>query len=203
MVSPDLELPRLRELLPASGRMKTRIKIDERQSQLIATDFPKPWKTRHTISLNLSLWGKLTVPQRDLLFLRQVCWLTSVNLLQPDWYRGLVVIGAIGTVMQLLQQDVVGLLAAGGLTAVAGTQVWRQVRGSRAEVTADEAALQVAQRRGYSETEAAQALLQAIEAVPRLEGRSSLTFTELLRCQHLRSLIGVSPVPVPEQAYDG
>lgn len=203
MVSPDLELPRLRELLPASGRMKTRIKLDERQPRLIATDFPRPWKMRHTISLNLSFWGQLTVPQRDMLFLRQVCWLTSVNLLQPDWYRGLVVIGAVGTVMQLLQQDVVGLVAAGGLTALAGTQVWRQVRGSRAEVAADEAALQVAQRRGYSEIEAAQALLQAIEAVPQLEGRSSLTFTELLRCQQLRSLIGVSPVPVPEQAYDG
>ena len=64
---------------------------------------------------------------------------------------------------------------------------------------ADEAAIRVAQRRGYSQTEAAQHLLSAIEAVAQIEGRPSLNFTELIRCQNLRAIAGLSPVGIPEK----
>ncbi|MCF3424469.1 DUF3318 domain-containing protein, partial [Escherichia coli] len=64
-------------------------------------------------------------------------------------------------------------------------------------LNADEAAIRVAQRRGYTETEAAEQLLSAIETVAQLEGRPSLNFTELIRSQNLRALAGLSPVGVP------
>ncbi|MFN6215398.1 MAG: hypothetical protein ACK4YL_13890, partial [Microcystis sp.] len=61
------------------------------------------------------------------------------------------------------------------------------------------AALKVAVRRGYTETEAAKGLLSAIETIAEIEGRSSLNFNELLRCQNLKKLANLSFVGVPDQ----
>ncbi|MGB5974587.1 MAG: hypothetical protein WBG38_14785, partial [Nodosilinea sp.] len=58
--------------------------------------------------------------------------------------------------------------------------------------------VQVAQRRGYDQAEAAAALIRAIETVPALEGRRVLTVNELIRCQNLRSQAGRSEFSVPE-----
>ena len=63
-------------------------------------------------------------------------------------------------------------------------------------------AIKIAQRRGYNETEAAEHLLGAIEAVARLEGRSGLNFTDLIRCQNLRAIAGLSSVGVPQRIKD-
>ena len=79
--------------------------------------------------------------------------------------------------MQLLQGDAVGVVVAGGLTALAGTRIWRSSRSQESELNADEAAIRVAQRRRYTETEAAEQLLSAVESVARLEKRPSLDFT--------------------------
>ncbi len=87
----------------------------------------------------------------------------------------------------------------GSLSAIAATQVWRSTRSSQTELDADEAAIKVATRRGYTETEAAQYLLAGIEAVAELEGRSGLDFTELIRSQNLKAIAGLSPVGVPEK----
>ena len=62
------------------------------------------------------------------------------------------------------------MLAAGGVTALAAWQLWRGVNGPGIEIAADDNAVQVAQRRGYSQIDAAAALMRAIEAVPPLEG---------------------------------
>lgn len=86
----------------------------------------------------------------------------------------------------------------GGFTAFALAQIWRKNRSSQVEITADEKAIQVAQRRGYTQTEAAQALAEAIETVAHIEGRGQLTFTELLRCQTLRAIAAPAPVSAPD-----
>ncbi len=59
-------------------------------------------------------------------------------------------------------------------------------------------AIRVAQRRGYSEVEAARALLQAIERVAEIENRTSLDFLELIRSQNLRAIAKLSPVVIPD-----
>jgi predicted Zn-dependent protease len=103
----------------------------------------------------------------------------------------------LGAVIEGVQGDAVGVLAAGALSAIAGTQIWRNNRSTQMELDADDNALKVAQRRGYEEPEAARYLLGAIEAVAELEGRPSLTFVELLRCQNLKAIAGLSPVGIP------
>ena len=47
--------------------------------------------------------------------------------------------------------------------------------------------------------EAAQNLLQGIENAAKIEGRSILNFTELIRSQHLKSLANLSSIDVPEK----
>ena len=57
---------------------------------------------------------------------------------------------------------------------------------------------EIAQKRGYSETEAAKALLEAIPAMAKLMGRNTPEFTELIRCQNLRAIAGLSKTAIPE-----
>jgi hypothetical protein len=195
VVNTNAEITRLKDLMPASGRMKTRIIIDDRQSTVIAAPFPRPWHRSHPITIHWGLWQELSVSQRDLLFLHYVCWLTSVQLVKPQLYQGVAAVGVLGTVFELFQADAVGILAAGGLTAIAATQVWRTNTGNQAKLEADEMAIRVAQRRGYSERDAARHLLEAIEAVPAIEGRGGMSYPELLRSQKLKSLMGTVKAP--------
>lgn len=198
-MNPDVEIPRLRELMPASGRMVAEIVSQPSQRQVILAPMPRPWQSRYPVNINLQLWARLPEPQRDLAFLRQVCWLTAVRLLKPDLYQGLTVVGVAGALIELVQLDAVGALTAGGLGALAGVQAWRSSRGPRAELRADEAAVQVALRRGYSEADAARHLLASVESIAYVEGRSGLSFVELIRSQNLRTLAGLSAVPVPDE----
>ena len=91
-----------------------------------------------------------------------------------------------------------GIVVATGLSAIAGTQIWRSTRSAQTELDADENAIKVATRRGYTEAEAAQHLLAALDAVAEVEGRSGLNFTELIRSQNLKAIAGLSPVSVPD-----
>lgn len=195
VVNTNAEITRLKDLMPASGRMKTRIMIDDRQSTVIEAPFPRPWQRSHPITINLQLWQELSASQRDLLFLHSVCWLTSVRLLKPELYQGITAVGLVGTVFELFQTDAVGILAAGGLTVIAASQVWRTNTGNQSKLDADEVAIRIAQRRGYSERDAARHLLEAIETVPRIEGRGGMSYLELLRSQKLKSRLGTINTP--------
>ena len=198
VMEPTAEIRRLLDIMPASGRMMTKIVSKPEQSQVIDSSLPLPWNRQRLIYINFDLWRRLSKPQRDLLLLRNVTWLTGVKWFKPDIYQGVVVAGLLGAIVELVQVDAVGVLVAGGLTAIATTQIWRSSRSSQTELNADEGAIRVAIRRGYNETEAAQHLLSAIESVAKIEGRSGLDFTELIRHQNLRAIAGLSPVGVPE-----
>jgi len=198
VVNPNAEISRLRELMPATARMKTKLMLNDRQINVIKAEFPRPWQQAHTVSINLDRWHQLAVAERDLLFLRTVCWVTLANVLKPNWYQALAGAGLAGGVVELLQGDAVGVVAATGVAALAGWQIWRGVSGPQTDIAADDKAVQVALRRGYDQADAATALIRAIEAVPPLEGRRVLTVNELVRCQNLRVLTGRSEFSVPE-----
>ncbi|AFZ11180.1 hypothetical protein Cri9333_0181 [Crinalium epipsammum PCC 9333] len=198
-MNPEPEIRRLLDVMPASGRMLTKIVSRPQQSQVIDTPFPLPWSQERPIFINFDLWRRLSKPQRDLVILSKISWLMKIKWFKPDLYQGIVVAGILGGVVEFVQADAVGVIVATGLGAIAGTQIWRNSRSTQNLLEADAAALTVGQRRGYTETEAAQHLLSGIEAIAKIEGRSSLDFTELIRCQNLRAIAGLSPVGVPEQ----
>ncbi len=198
-MEPTTEIQRLLDLMPASGRMMAKIVSKPQQPKVIDVPFPLPWNRERPIFINFDLWRQLTKPQRDLLLLRSVSWTVAIRWFKPDLYQGLAVSGALGGFVELLQGDAVGVVVAGGLSAIAARQLWRSYRSSQAEIAADEAAIRVALRRGYSEAEAAGHLLAAIEAIAPIERRSSLNFIELIRSQNLRAIAGLSAVGVPDR----
>ena len=197
-MEPTTEIRRLLDLMPASARMMTKIVSKRDQPLVIDTAFPLPWQLERRISINFDLWQRLKQPQRALLLLRTVSWLTSVKWFKPDIYQGVALAGILGASVEMIQADVVGTLVAGGLSAIALTRIWRTYRSSQFELNADAAAISVAQRRGYNQVQAASHLLSAIEAVAKIEKRPHLDFIELIRCQNLRAIAGLSPVAVPE-----
>ncbi|GCL35348.1 hypothetical protein SR1949_04410 [Sphaerospermopsis reniformis] len=198
MIEPNIEIRRLLDVMPASGRMMTKIVSKPEQSQVIDAAFPLPWSQDRPIYINFDLWRRLTKPQRDLLLLHQVSWLTGVKWIQPDIYQGVFLAGLLGGVVEAAQSDVIGVIIAGGLSALAGVRIWRINQSQASQLKADTTAVFIAQRRGYSEAEAAQHLLTAIETVAKIEGRSGLDFNELIRCQNLRAIAGLSPVGIPD-----
>ncbi len=197
-MNPAPEIQRLLELMPASGRMLTKIISKPEQHQVISSPFPLPWAKERPILINFDLWKQIPKPQRDLIMLRTVAWLIGIKWLKLDLYQGIVLAGLLGGLVELVQGDPVGVVVAGGLSAIAGNQIWRSHRRSQSELEADEAAIVIAQRRGYNETEAAAHLLKAIESIAKVEERLSLNFTELIRCQNLRAIANISPVGIPE-----
>ncbi|MCU0543743.1 MAG: DUF3318 domain-containing protein [Oscillatoriaceae cyanobacterium Prado104] len=196
-MNPDPEIRRLLDVMPASGRMNCRIINKPEQSKVIDCEFPLPWNRSRPIYINFDLWKFLSKAQRDLLILRYVSFLCNFKWFKPDIYQGAALAGLIGTAVELLQGDAIGIAIAGGLTGLAMTRIWRDNRSSQVELDADEAAIRVALRRGYSEAEAAKSLLGAIETLAQIEGRG-LDFNELIRCQNLRAISGISAVGVPD-----
>lgn len=197
MINPEPEIRRLLDLMPASGRMYTKIVSKPEQPQVLNLRTSLPWGDR-PIMINFDLWSRLPRPQRDLLLLRAVSWLQESRWLKLDLYQGMVVAGFAGAAIEFFQLDPVGVAVSGGLGAIAGLQIWRNNRGVKVELAADQTAVRVAQRRGYSEMEAAQHLLAAIQAVADLEHRPGLDFNELIRSQNLRAIAGLSAASVPE-----
>lgn len=201
-MEPTTEIRRLLDLMPASGRMMTKIVNKRDQNKVIDFTFPLPWQPQRRILINFDLWSRLDSPQRDLLLLRTVSWLTSIKWFKPDIYQGVVLAGIVGVSVETIQADVVGTLVAGGLSAIALTRIWRSYHSSQFELNADLGAISVAIRRGYNQTEAAKHLYYAIEAVAKIERRSHLDFIELIRCQNLRAIAQLSPIGVPDSIKD-
>ncbi|WP_315789458.1 DUF3318 domain-containing protein [Fischerella sp. JS2] len=198
-MEPTAEIRRLFDIMPASGRIMTKILSKPEQSKVIDVSFPLPWKRERPIYINFDLWRRLPKQQRDLMLLRTVCWLTGVRWFKADIYQGLAVAGMLGALVEFSQTDPVGVVVAGGLTTLAIYRITASNRSQHSELNADEVAINIAQRRGYSEVEAAQHLLSAIETVAKVEGRSILTFNELIRCQNLRAIAGLSSVSIPNK----
>ena len=199
-MSIDAEISRLLDMMPASGRMLTKIISQPQQSKVIDAPFAPPWnRESRPIYINFDLWRRLPRGQRDLLILRATSSLINIRWFKPDINQLIVLAGTIGLMVETGQGDAVGILIAAGLTAISIRQIWRDNSNIQRELDTDEAAIKVSLRRGYTEVEAAQNLLQGIENAAKIEGRSILNFTELIRSQHLKSLANLSSIDVPEK----
>ncbi len=197
-MEPRVEIRRLLDIIPASSRMTTKIVSKPEQSKVIDAAFPLPWKRERPIYINFDLWFRLTKPQRDLLLLQKVSWLNGVKWFKPDIYQGVVMVGLLAGLLESAEADVVGIAVAGALSAMALVRIWRNNKSSQLDLNADLAAIRIAQRRGYLETEAAEHLLFAIQAIANMEKNSTLDFNELIRCQNLQSIAGLSVVAAPK-----
>jgi hypothetical protein len=190
------EIARLRDLLPASWRMNTSIKSKPEQNETISSLQILPWAKGAQVGINFRLWRQLPEAARDLLVLREVSWRQKTKWLQTGAYQGVAAMALVGGVVEALQGDVTGIAIAMLLGTVGINQILRGNKSSQVQVQADNEAIEIAQKRGYSETEAAKALLEAIPAMAKLMGRNTPEFTELIRCQNLRAIAGLSKTTI-------
>ena len=108
----------------------------------------------------------------------------------------------VGGIVETIQGDVTGIAIAILLGTIGINQIVRGNKSSQIQVEADNEAIAVAQKRGYGEAEAAKALLEAIPAAAKLSGRSNPEFTELIRCQNLKAIAGLSKTSIPDKAIN-
>jgi hypothetical protein len=177
--------------------MATRITCKSDCEGVISSTPLLPWAATSQITINPKFWMQLSVANRDLLLLREVSWRQQAKWFKPGTYQAIAVLSTIGGIVELVQGDTVGIAIGIMLTTIAVEQVRRKNRGTQIQIEADNEALRIAERRGYSEVAAAKGLLEAIQAVAKLERRSSMEFAELVRCQNLRAIAGLSSVNVP------
>jgi hypothetical protein len=97
-MEPNVEIRRLLDVMPASGRMTVKLVSKPEQSKVIDASFPLPWNQDRPIYINFDLWRRLKQPQRDLLLLRTITWLTGVKWFKPNIYQGLVLAGILGRI---------------------------------------------------------------------------------------------------------
>ncbi|PZU93712.1 MAG: hypothetical protein DCE90_16165 [Pseudanabaena sp.] len=192
------EIARLRDLLTASWRMQTAIKSKPEQIELISSSEILPWQKGTQVNINFRLWRQLPEAERDLLLLHEISWREQTKWFQVGVYQGVAAMALLGGVVESLQGDVTGIAIAFLLGTVGVNQVLRANKSSQVKLAADKEAIAIAQKRGYREAEAAKAMLEAIPNAARLSGRSSPEFTELIRCQNLRAIAGLSKTTVPE-----
>ncbi|MEM6400430.1 MAG: DUF3318 domain-containing protein [Cyanobacteria bacterium P01_D01_bin.116] len=190
-MEPKVEVRRLSDLMPASARGSVKIISRPEQKKVIDASFPLPWHRERVIYINFDFWRNLTKQQRDLLLLRTVSWLTGVKWFKPNVYQVVALFGLFGSLIESVQGDAVGVVVAGGLSAIAILRMYRNNRSQESEIAADTAAISLIKRRGHSEAEAAEHLLKAIETAAKIEKRSTLNFIELIRIQNLRTIAGL------------
>ena len=192
------EIARLRDLLPASWRMTTSIKSKAELSKPIASLPILPWQKGTQVNVDFRLWRQLPEAQRDMLLLYEVSWRQQTKWLQTGVYQGVAAIALIGGIIETVQGDVTGIAISLLLGTIGINQILRTHKSSQVQVQADNEAIEIAQKRNYSQVEAARALLEAIPAIARLMGRSTPEFTELIRCQNLRAIAGLSKTTIPD-----
>lgn len=192
------EISRLRDLLPASWRMTTSIKSKPEQLEAISSSQILPWTKGIQIGINFRLWRQLAEAERDLLVLHNISWRLQTKWLQTGAYQGVAAMSLVGGIVEAVQGDVTGIAIAILLGTIGINQIVRGNKSSQVQVQADNEAIEIAQKRGYGEAEAARALLEAIPAAARLMGRNTPEFTELIRCQNLRAIAGLSKTPIPD-----
>lgn len=196
------EISRLRDLLPASWRMTTSIKSKSDQPEAISSSQILPWTKGVQIGINFRLWRQLAEAERDLLVLHNISWRLQTKWLQTGAYQGVAAMSLVGGIVEAVQGDVTGIAIAILLGTIGINQIVRGNKSSQVQVQADNEAIEIAQKRGYSEAEAARALLEAIPAAARLMGRNTPEFTELIRCQNLRAIAGLSKTPIPDSVIE-
>jgi len=198
-MTPAQEISRLADLLPASWRMATKIRNLPDQPQVIASTPILPWSPTSEVTINFKFWFQLSTTCQDLLLIREIAWRQQEKWFTVGTYQFVALGASLGMVAQLWQSDPVGVVASGGLLAIAARQLWQKNRSSETQLDADNETLKVAVKRGYTEIDAAKTLLEGIQFVAKLEGRNAPDFLELLRCQNLRAIAGLSNINIPSE----
>ncbi|MFE4106327.1 DUF3318 domain-containing protein [Almyronema epifaneia] len=171
------ELRRLRGLLPPE--LQSWVTVEP------ATDVAPPLvtceelgKDQVEIQIDLAKWEQLALDQRNLLFWHEVARIQNDTIPRDGWEMAALAIGLGGAVGELWVQDGLLLVLALALCGISGFRLYRRNNGQKTlqeSIQADEKAIAIATRFGYSLPNAYKSLGSAlktlIEQTPRKRQR--------------------------------
>ena len=105
------------------------------------------------IQIDMPKWDQLAIDQRNLLFWHEVARVQTDTIPKDGWEMAALAIGLGGAVGELWVQDGLLLILAMGLSGVAGWRLYQKNNGEKTvkeAIDADERAIQLATRFGYT-----------------------------------------------------
>ncbi|MBD2021969.1 DUF3318 domain-containing protein [Leptolyngbya sp. FACHB-36] len=120
------------------------------------------------VQIDMVKWEQLALDQRNLLFWHEVARIQSDTIPKDGWEMAALAIGLGGAVGELWVQDGLLLLLALGLCGVSGWRLYQKNNGDRVVkelVEADEKAISLATRFGYTLPNAYKSLGSALKAL--------------------------------------
>jgi len=128
------------------------------------------------IQVDLTKWESLAIDQRNLLFWHEVARIQSDTIPREGWEMAALAIGLGGAVGELWVQDGLLLLLALSLCGISGYRLWQKNNGDRKlqeAYEADEKAIALATRFGYSLPNAYKSLGSALQTLMEQTPRNS------------------------------
>jgi Protein of unknown function (DUF3318) len=120
------------------------------------------------IQVDLAKWESLAIDQRNLMFWHEVARVQNDTIPREGWEMAALAIGLGGAVGELWVQDGLLLLLAVALCGISGYRLWQKNNGERTlkeAIEADEKAIILATRFGYSVPNAYKSLGSALKTL--------------------------------------
>lgn len=161
------ELRRLKTLLPPELQSWVTIETTTAVNPSLITS-EEIGRDEVEIQIDMPKWDQLAIDQRNLLFWHEVARIQADTIPKDGWEMAALAIGLGGAVGELWVQDGLLLLLAMGLSGFAG---WRLYQKNNSEKTvkeaieADERAIQLATRFGYTLPNAYKSLGSALKTL--------------------------------------
>ncbi len=161
------ELRRLKSLLPPELQSWVMVEgSTEVNPPLIRCE--EIGKDEIEIQIDLAKWENLAIDQRNLLLWHEVARIQSDSIPREGWEMAALAIGLGGAVGELWVQDGLLLLLALSLCGISGYRLWQKNSGDKTlmeAVEADEKAIAIASRFGYSVPNAYKSLGSALKTL--------------------------------------
>ena len=161
------EIRRLKGLLPPELQSWVMVeKSLEVNPSLIRSE--EIGKDQVEISIDLVRWEQLALDQRNLLFWHEVARIQNDTILRDGWEMAALAIGLGGAVGELWVQDGLLLVLALALCCVSGYRLYQKNNGERnlkEAIEADDKAIALATRFGYSLPNAYKSLGSALKTL--------------------------------------
>ena len=161
------ELRRLKTLLPPELQSWVMIEAStEVNPPIIQTE--ELGKDEIEIQIDLAKWENLAIDQRNLLFWHEVARVQNDTIAREGWEMAALAIGLGGAVGELWVQDGLLLLLALALCGISGYRLWQKNNGTKTlqeAIDADEKAIKIATRFGYTLKNAYQSLGSALKTL--------------------------------------
>ncbi|MGK7876281.1 MAG: DUF3318 domain-containing protein [Xenococcaceae cyanobacterium] len=161
------ELRRLKTLLPPELQSWVMVEgTTEINPPLIRCE--EIGKDEVEIQIDLAKWENLAIDQRNLVFWHEVARIQNDTIPREGWEMAALAIGLGGAVGELWVQDGLLLLLALALCGISGYRLWQKNNGERTlkeAIEADEKAIALATRFGYSLPNAYKSLGSALKTL--------------------------------------